>query len=156
MKLNKKIVLPFALITIILCGLSFYAGMQYSVSKNSTDRAPFAGQFNRMGQTGANGQRTGMRGGGGMVAGEILSKDAKSITVKDRTGGSKIVFLGASTEVMKSAAGTIDDLSVGDNVITNGTSNSDGSITATTVQIRPAGQGFVGPGSAPSEAPKGQ
>jgi hypothetical protein len=157
MKLNKKIVLPFTLITIILCSLSFYAGMQYSVSKNTTQRVQFAGQFNRMGQTETNGQRTGMRGAGvGMVSGEILSKDAKSITIKDRTGGSKIVFLGASTEVMKSAAGTIDDLAIGTNVITNGTANSDGSITATTVQIRPEGQGFGGPGSAPTGEPNGQ
>lgn len=144
MKLNKKIVLPFALITIILCGLSFYGGMQYAGSQRVNQRAQFAGgQFG-----GANsGQRTGMRGGGaGMVSGEILSSDAKQITVKDRTGGSKIVFLGTSSEVMKSVIGTIADLTVGTNVITNGTANTDGSITATTIQIRPEGQGFNAPG----------
>jgi hypothetical protein len=146
MKLNKKIVLPFALITIILCGLSFYGGMQYSGSQKASERAQFAGgQFG--GVPGAPRTGTAMRGAGvsGMVSGEILSIDAKSITVKDRTGGSKIVFLGATSEVMKSVTGTIADLTVGINVITNGTPNSDGSITATTIQIRPTGQAFGAP-----------
>ena len=158
MKMNKKIVIPFALTTIALCSLSFYAGMQFAGGQNTDKRAQFAGQFGDMpngAKTGTNVQR--MRGGGmGMVSGEILSKDAKSITVKDRTGGSKIIFLGASTEVMKSSVGTMDDLAVGANVITNGTPNSDGSITATTVQIRPEGQGFGTPGGVPTGAPKAQ
>jgi hypothetical protein len=158
MKMNKKIVIPFALTTIALCSLSFYAGMQFAGGQNTDKRAQFAGQFGDMpngAKTGTNVQR--MRGGGmGMVSGEILSKDEKSITVKDRTGGSKIVFLGASTEVMKSAVGTLDDLAIGTDVITNGTPNADGSITATTVQIRPESQGFGTPGGIPTGTPKAQ
>jgi hypothetical protein len=154
MKLNKKTVLPFALITIILCGLSFYAGTQYSTIKKSNERAQFAGGQPFGGaMVGTPRTGTAMRGGGsGMVSGEILSVDAKSITVKDQTGGSKIVFLGASSEVMKSVTGTIADLAVGTNIITNGTPNADGSITATTIQIRPEGQGF----GAPMGTPKAQ
>jgi len=124
---------------IILCGLSFSGGMKYAASRSNNRAIP--GQFGMM-QNGEKlgGSRAGiMRGGFGMVSGEILSKDAKSITVKDRTGGSKIIFLGSSTEVMKSAQGTMDDLAVGTSVITNGTTNADGSITATSIQIRPAG-----------------
>jgi hypothetical protein len=143
MKLNKKIVLPFALITIVLCVLSFYGGTQYSANQKASGLAQFAGG-QPFGGAATDAPRTGaMRGGGsGMVSGEILSVDATSITIKDRTGGSRIVFLGTSSEVMKSVTGTIADLTVGTNVITNGTPNADGSITATTVQIRPAGQGF--------------
>ena len=148
-------------IAVIACGLSFYGGMKYGESQNSGRGAQFAaGQFGGMQNGGATGgartagTRTGMRGAGGMVSGEILSKDATSITVKDRTGGSKIVFLGSSAEVMKSTTGTMDDLIVGTNVITNGTPNADGSITATTVQIRPAGA--PGSGGFPGGAPKGQ
>ncbi|MCX6739243.1 MAG: hypothetical protein NT098_04320 [Candidatus Parcubacteria bacterium] len=140
---TKKQIGIMVAITIVLCGLSFYGGMKYSGSQSLNKRAEFAGQFGGV-QNGA--KRTGMmRGGvGGMVSGEILSKDAKSITVKDRTGGSKMVFLGATTEVMKSAQGTIDDLAVGTSIITNGTPNADGSITAQTIQIRPAGTPEIG------------
>lgn len=139
MKIKKQISI-FTIIIIIACGISFYGGIQYAGNQRARERAQFAnGQF-------GNAQRTGMRGGGtGMVAGEILSVSEKSVTVKDRTGGSKIVFLGASSEVMKSVTGTITDLAVGTNIIANGTPNSDGSITATTVQIRPEGQGFGAP-----------
>lgn len=127
------------IIAIVLCSISFYGGMRYAGSRSNNRAIP--GQFGMM-QNGEKlgGSRAGiMRGGFGMVSGEILSKDAKSITVKDRTGGSKIIFLGSSTEVMKSALGTMDDLAVGTSVITNGTTNADGSITATSIQIRPAG-----------------
>jgi len=126
------------IIAIVLCGISFYGGMKYTGSRSNNRAIP--GQFGTM-QNGEkfSGARTVMRGGTGMVSGEILSKDVKSITVKDRNGGSKIIFLGSSTEVMKSARGTMDDLSVGTSIITNGTPNADGSITATTIQIRPAG-----------------
>ena len=143
-----------AITAVVLCILSFYGGMQYAGIQRANQRAQFVGgqQFGGVGGT----QRV-MRGtGGGMVAGEILSKDKKSITVKDRTGGSKIVFLGASTEVMKSAVGTLDDLAIGTDVITNGTPNADGSITATTVQIRPESQGFGTPGGIPTGTPKAQ
>ncbi|MFA5831023.1 MAG: hypothetical protein WC878_04310 [Candidatus Paceibacterota bacterium] len=155
---SKKNIAIVVIVAILLCGISFYSGIKYAGIQRVSERTQFAGQFG-MEQNGArmglNGQRTGMRGGGsGMVSGEILSKDAKSITIKDRTGGSKIVFLGASTEVMKSSVGALDDLTVGTNVITNGTPNADGSITALTVQIRPDGQGFGFPEGAPTEVPK--
>ena len=149
---NKKNIAIVVIVAVVLCVLSFYGGMQYSASQKNAGRAQFAnGQFG--GATGTAGV-TRMRGGGAnSVSGQILSVDAQSITVKDRTGGSRIVFLGASSEVMKSVTGTIADLAVGTNVITNGTPNADGSITATTIQIRPAGTGFGGPG-APTGMPQ--
>ena len=69
--------------------------------------------------------------------GEILSKDAQGITVKLREGGSKIVFLSNTTPVSKSVSGSTQDLVVGTSVVVFGTTNPDGSMTATAVQIRP-------------------
>jgi hypothetical protein len=140
-------------IAVVLCGLSFFGGIQYSASQNASKRAQFSGQFegDMSGGQRVVGMRTGNRGGdANMVSGQVLSVDTQSITVKDRTGGSKIVFLGSSTEVLKSVTGTPADLVVGANVISNGTPNADGSITATTIQLRPEEQTFGGPNGAPN------
>jgi len=127
--------LPLILIVIIGVGVgAFYGGMKYAESKALSDRQQ------RMQQFGANfgGFRLGLGSGqrGGFTAGEIIAKDDKSVTVKLQNGGSKIVFLSDSTEITKSAAGALSDLEVGKNIIVNGTANSDGSITAQTIQLR--------------------
>jgi len=129
--------LPLILIVIIGVGVgAFYGGMKYSENKALSDRQQ------RMQQFGANfggfrlGSGSGQRGGSGFIAGEIIAKDDKSVTVKLQNGGSKIVFLSDSTEITKSAAGALSDLEIGKNIIVNGTANSDGSITAQTIQLR--------------------
>lgn len=83
---------------------------------------------------------TGQRGGanGGFVTGQILSKDDKSITIKLADGGSRIVFYSATTQVSKPATIQVSDLAAGDNVSVMGSSNSDGSVTASTIQMRAA------------------
>lgn len=80
------------------------------------------------------------RAGGGFVSGEIVSQDATSITVKDASGSTKIVYYTGSTTISKSVTGTSSDLVVGQNVTTNGTVNSDGSVAATNIQLRVAGE----------------
>ncbi len=99
---------------------------------------------------GAMGGGTFRASGAGAVFGTIIAKDANSITVQLGGGpnasstnagasGSKIVLLNANTEVGKTVAGSSGDLVVGQTVVVNGTPNSDGSITAAMVQIRPEG-----------------
>ena len=88
----------------------------------------------------AGGTRGGMRGNraGGFTTGEVIAKDAQSITIKMRDGSSKILFYSAKTDVLKSTAGTSDDVAVGSQIMANGTANQDGSMTAQSIQIRPA------------------
>lgn len=147
-QIGKDIITTFVAILIVVAGLSFYGGIKYG-SVNSAVRPQFAGQFPGGAlKTTQTGNR--MMRGGGMVNGEILSMDDKSVTVKDRTGGSKILFLAPSTEVTKTVIGTVTDLTVGADIMAQGTPNSDGSITATNIQLRPAnGEGI----SAPSKGP---
>jgi hypothetical protein len=132
--MNTKI-LGGIVTALVIAGGSFYGGMAYA--KSTT---PSRGQFTANGQfagaTGAN--RTGMRTGG-FTAGQILSKDATSITIKMQDGSTKIILIGSSTQIMKTSTGSQDDLAAGTEVTVTGSANSDGSITAQSVQIRPAG-----------------
>jgi hypothetical protein len=135
---NKKI--GFVVVGIIVLVGVFYGGMVYGKSQvpargNQALASNFAG---RMGGT------RGTSGGGGFTTGQIIAKDATSITVQLMTGGptgtasgSKIVFVDSNTKVTKQASGTLSDLAVGTNISITGTANTDGSVSATAVQIRP-------------------
>ena len=130
-----------AVIVIIVGIAAFYGGMSYATPASGVPGG--GGTQLARGQNGSTTQN-GFRGArgdgqGGFVSGEVIAKDATSITIKLRDGGSKIVLLSPSTQVMKTAAGTLADLAVGVQVSTTGAANSDGSVTAQSVQIRPAG-----------------
>ena len=104
------------------------------------------GNGNGLGFPGGNG--TARRGGA--VSGSIIAADATSITVKTSDGGTKIVLVSGSTTVAKTSEATQADLTVGQDVIVTGTTNSDGSVTATRVQVGAtlpaAGSGPTGTG----------
>lgn len=144
--MNKKNLLVCAIIIILVGGGAFYGGMQYGVSKTKAVQAASRGNFGggtggNGGQRGAQGvQNGGQRAGGGtgFINGAIISKDDTSITVKAQDGSSKIIFFSNSTTIGKTAAGSISDLNADEQVIVNGKANSDGSITAQNIQIRPA------------------
>ena len=134
--MNKSIVIIIA-VTLIVGAGAFYGGMKYAENKATAGRQQRTQQFS--GNAGAGfsgGTGAGQRGGGGFTAGEIITKDDKSVIVKLQDGGSKIVFLSDSTKITKSTDGALSDLEVGKNVSVNGTANSDGSITAQTIQLR--------------------
>ncbi|MCX6760009.1 MAG: hypothetical protein NTW46_01550 [Candidatus Nealsonbacteria bacterium] len=129
---NNIIILLIAVIAI--GGLAFFGGLKYGQANISKS---FQGQNNR--QFGAQGQNTTRNGSqqGGFTNGEIISKDDKSITVKMRDGGSKIIFYSPNTEIGKFVSGTAGDINTGENIMVTGTANPDGSITAQSIQIRP-------------------
>jgi len=127
----KKVV-PIIIVSVVLVGAgAFWAGMKY-------DQAQTAARFSQRFQGNGSAPGNGRAAGNGVTAGQIISKDSQSLTVKLRDGGSKIVFLSGSTEISKFAAGSTDDLSVGQTVTVTGQANADGSLTAQTIQIRPA------------------
>ncbi len=144
-----KKILPIILVTVIVIGGgSFYAGIKYQENKTPAP-ANFQDLRNlspeerqqRMQQFG-NGARRAPNGqsGASFINGDIISKDEQSITVKLRDGGSKIIFYSATTEIGKFTSGEQNDLEVGKMVSVNGSANSDGSITAQSIQIRPQTQ----------------
>ena len=132
--MKKSVLITLLVIlAIAIAGGSFWAGMSYGNSQattaTATARANFAGRAGRMG---------GATSGAGFVSGSIISKDPTSITISSAGGGSKIIFYSNTTQIGKMTTGTADDLSTGKNVMITGTTNSDGSITAQSIQIRPA------------------
>lgn len=120
---------------LILVVVAFYGGMKYG--QGSTPAAGAPGTRNFSGMTGARGTRGGGFGSG--AAGQIVSIDSTSITLSIPGGsGSRNVFYTGTTPIMKSVTGAVSDLKVGETISVNGTANSDGSVTAQSIQLRPA------------------
>ncbi|MCX6721509.1 MAG: DUF5666 domain-containing protein [Candidatus Staskawiczbacteria bacterium] len=137
--MDKKIRTIYAIsavVLVVIIGGAFYGGMLYG--KNQARSAGFAGgNFQtKINRPGANGSS--------FISGDIISKDDTSITLKMQNNGSKIIFYSDATKINKSATGTSADLSTGTLVSVTGTTNSDGSVTAQSIQIRPAGQNRPG------------
>jgi hypothetical protein len=145
MNKTSKIISGIVII-LVVAGGAFYGGMLYGKSQNP--KASFAGFAGTSFQTRVN--RT-SASGSSFISGNIISKDSSSITLQMPTGqGSKIIFYSDATQIAKTTAGTADDLSTGTSVSLTGTANSDGSITAQSIQIRPAGQNRA-PAAAPAQ-----
>jgi hypothetical protein len=150
---NAKTLVPIICVLVGL-GVGFLAGFEFktyrlnkSFSGNQT-----AGKGNIQQTTKGNVQQTTNRGGA--VFGSILSMDDKSVTVKLSDGSSKIVLFSDSTTYTNTIDAAKSDLKVGENVAVSGTSNSDGSVTAASVQINPkfqmGAQSFQNPTSSGS------
>jgi hypothetical protein len=147
--MNKKHIITTIVIAVVVAAAGFFGGYEYSQAKNKNAARGGVGQFVTFGQ---GGNRAGVQGGrrfgtgNDFLNGTVLSKDNNSITVQIRNtpgsasstpSGSKIVILSGSTQITKAASGTAEDLTAGTGVVVTGTDNSDGSITAQTIQIRP-------------------
>lgn len=127
----------FALVGIVLVAVgavAFFGGVKYQGSKTSQ----FPGFAGGPEGQGWRGQRSGSgRQAFAPVAGEIISQDADSITVKLQDGSSKIVLLSGSTTINKTDKASKLDLRKGEKVRVIGTENSDNSVTAQNIQLNP-------------------
>jgi len=136
----NKTILKIIIVAVVIGGVGFYGGMKYGQSTASQTSANlianFRGQQGGVGMTGRGANRLAGQNGG-FTGGQIIAKDATGITVKLQDNSSKIVFISSSSNIMKSTQGSLSDLVVGGNVTITGTANSDGSITAQSIQIRP-------------------
>ena len=150
MKTNDNVI-TIIIVAVVVGGAAFFGGMKYQETKGRG--ANGTRQF--QGANGRGGQNGGGRLGGGArpVNGEILSADASSITVKLADGSSKIVLLNDKTSINKASEGTKDELKTGVKVAAFGTENSDGSITASNIQLNPV---FGGMGRRDGESNQSQ
>jgi len=134
MKNIKKEYIIFSVILVVAIIGSFFGGMKYQESKTNSRFGQM--QFQGMQQQG---QKQGISSNankrGGLMGGEVLSIDEKNMVLKDRSGGSRIVFFSGSTQYLKSVSGSASDVTVGSYITVTGDQNSDGSVTAKSIQI---------------------
>ena len=116
--------------------IGFAIGMLYGRSSASK----LAGNANANGTIARN---FAGRSGSGMtiVAGKVMSRDSQSLTISLPNGNSQLVFYSTSTPVEKPAPVPLSSVATGSDILVSGTQNSDGSFTASSIQLRGSGQG---------------
>lgn len=136
---NLKPILPI-LLTLVGLGVGFFGGIEYKnyqqkkMVRNFTTGTGVQ-RFNRNGSV-AGAETGGMMFRGGLL-GSILILDDSSMTVRLTDGSTKLVLFSDSTKYANNQTGVRGDLVQGLNVVVFGTPNSDGSVTATDIQLNP-------------------
>lgn len=125
---------------VVFAGGGVWGGMSYGGNQKPSYSG---GNFASRGATGATFVA---RGGASATIGTVLSVGNGSVTIQLPTStsttaqtGSKIVLYDASTQIEEMQNVAPSALKAGQNLIVSGGANSDGSITASSIQIRPAG-----------------
>jgi len=145
--MNKKS--TWIVIGVILIIIAFVGGLEYgkSTAASSSSAASRGATFGSSTGTRSFAGRAGGTGGG-LVAGTIVAVDPTSISIQlpnststTATTGSTVVLYSDGTSILKSVVGSPADLSVGESVTIQGTANSDGSMSANEIQIRPTPTG---------------
>lgn len=132
--MSKKLIVGSIIVLVVVAVGSFYGGTLYSKGQNKRPTG-----FDNL-------QQFRNRAGGDIVSGSIISSNDNSVVIQlPQNAGSKIIFYSDTTQISKSISGSVNDLSVGETVSVSGTTNSDGSITAQSIQIRPPNQNRGGP-----------
>lgn len=155
-KTQQSEYLKIVVVAVIVGALAFGAGMKWEQRKVGAfvTAGNFAGRAGGMMGNGQ-GRMGGGRGGYRPVAGEIISQDDKSITVKLVDGSSKIVYVSDTTTINKADSATKTDLVTGKKVAIFGSENTDGSVTASSIQLDPVQMGMMRTGTpSASTAPK--
>ncbi len=151
--MNKavKIILGIV-IALAVAGGSFYGGTVYGKSQAQAElQERFAA-----GRTGTfpSGQATGQGNGtrtnqGSMLVGEIKTVNADSLVITDRDNNEITVKATDTTLIEKNMSVKVTDLAAGETVVISGNKAADGTITARSLQVAPAGRFNAVGGPAP-------
>jgi hypothetical protein len=134
MKNNQYLIV--VIVALLVGAGSFFGGMKYQQSQQSSNRMFGNFQGARTGNGQVQGQGNRMMANR-PVSGDIISADDKSITVKMPDGSSKIILFSDKTEINEASQAAKQDLTVGKKVAVFGQVNSDGSVTAQNIQLNP-------------------
>ena len=143
--MTKKAWIWAIIVVIVVAGGCFWGGMTYAASKTPSAAARFAGAGGTFaGRTGATGFGGATAGGGGTV-GTVIQVGNGTFTVQlpsststTATTGTKLVLVDNATEIDELESVPVSNIQVGQTVTVAGTANSDGSVTASSVMLRPA------------------
>ena len=160
--MNKtlKIILGIVVV-VVIAGGSFYGGMVYGKQQATATAAAVpmnfpegfqppngaaapadgAGRFGTRGQ----GAAGGFAAQPGMLFGEIQSIDGDTLVIADPNGQQTRVQVTNTTLIEKNASVDVSELETGETVMVSGSENDDGSVTARSVQVAPAGRMMAGP-----------
>jgi len=132
--MQKNTIITGVVALIIGVGLGYFGSTAFAA------KAPARGTFARGTLTASSTAfaRGGNQASGGLLTGTVAAKDAGSITLDTRDGSSHVVLLTPNTMVQKTVAGSLSDVAMGATVLVTGSTNSDGSVSATSIELPPA------------------
>lgn len=139
---HRNLVITGVIALVVGAGLGYWGHSAFAATPK-TGAAAFAARGGAAGFAGAGGfagRAGGNQAAGGLLTGTVAAKDSGSITLNTKDGSSHVVLTTPDTTVSKSVNGTLSDVAVGSTVIVSGTTNSDGSVSASLIQLRPAMQ----------------
>ena len=135
-----KLHIVWAIVVIAALVGGFFWGKSAGASASLAARAGGAGRFAFASSTaGGFAGRTGAAGAaGGLTVGQVTALGSDSFTLQLANGNSENIFFSSSTQIVEPQPVSISAIQSGTNVMITGTANSDGSMTATTIQVRSA------------------
>lgn len=137
--MKQNTVLIAIIVALVSGGVAFAGGIKYQEDHRSLKRGY---QFDKFIMHGGEGKEMGMffkghRMGFRPVAGEIVSTNDTSITVKMEDGSTQVVKFTDDTDINKTEQGTKADLTPGEQVMVMGEENDDGSVSAEHIHLNP-------------------
>jgi hypothetical protein len=132
---NKMAKYKVHIIWAVIVVVALVGGIWYGKSSVASKAASATAARSGYGRTGA--------ASGGFVSGQIISVSSSSLTISLANGNSQVVFYSGSTQIMKPTAVPASALAAGTRVMIGGVANSDGSLTAQSIQVTTGG-GFSG------------
>ena len=81
------------------------------------------------------GNNTGIPSGIGATVGTVEKVEGNVVTLNTREGTTVLVNVGSGTSIQKTVEGSLEDISLGENIAVSGDKNEDGSIDAKSITI---------------------
>jgi hypothetical protein len=93
--------------------------------------------------------------GGGRTTGTVSDVEGSTVFLTDSSGNIVKINLAPATKITKTSSGTAADIQLGQTLIVSGAKGTDGSTSASTITISPAGTGAGTGGTGGAGAPPG-